>query len=66
MSYPSYVIMNEEMRPLQVIPGYQNERAFEPMIHFFGDKVYLEMSSEDFLKEFKSELEPEETPDQKQ
>ena len=66
MSYPSYVIMNEEMRALQVIPGYQNEKAFEPMMHFFGDKVYLEMSSEDFLKDFKSELEPEEAPDQKQ
>ena len=66
MSYPSYVIMNEEMRALQVIPGYQKEKAFEPMIHFFGDKAYLEMSSEDFLKDFKSELEPEEAPDQKQ
>lgn len=66
MSYPSYVIMNEEMRAIQVIPGYQNEKAFEPMMHFFGDKVYLEMSSEDFLKDFKSELEPEEAPDQKQ
>ena len=66
MSYPSYVIMNEEMRALQVIPGYQNEKAFEPMMHFFGDKVYLEMSSEDFLRDFKSELEPEEAPDQKQ
>ena len=66
MSYPSYVIMNEEMRALQVISGYQNEKAFEPMMHFFGDKVYLEMSSEDFLKDFKSELEPEEAPDQKQ
>lgn len=66
MSYPSYVIMNEEMRALQVIPGYQNEKAFEPMMHFFGDKVYLEMSSEDFLRVFKSELEPEEAPDQKQ
>ena len=66
MSYPSYVIMNEEMRALQVIPGYQNEKAFEPMMHFFGDKVYLEMSSEDFLRDFKSELELEEAPDQKQ
>jgi thioredoxin-related protein len=66
MSYPSYVSMNEEMRALQVIPGYQNEKAFEPMMHFFGDKVYLEMSSEDFLRDFKSELEPEEAPDQKQ
>ena len=63
MSYPSYVIMNEEMQTLQVIGGYQTEQQFEPMIHFFGDKVYQVMSSEDFLKDFKSELGE---PDQKQ
>lgn len=63
MSYPSYVIMNEEMRPIQVIGGYQEPKAFEPMIHFFGDEAYKVMSSTDFLKEFRSELEEE---DQKQ
>ena len=56
MSYPSYVIMNEEMQTLQVIGGYQRVEAFEPMIHFFGDEAYKVMSGEDFLKDFKSEL----------
>ncbi len=64
MSYPSYVIMNEDMRILQVIGGYQKEQRFEPMIHFFGDKAYQVMSSVDFLKEFKSELDT--LPNQKQ
>ena len=64
MSYPSYVIMNEEMQTLQVIGGYQKIEIFEPMIHFFGDGAYKTMSSNDFLKEFKSEL--EEAPNQKQ
>ena len=63
MSYPSYVIMNEGMRTLQVIGGYQTEQQFEPMIHFFGDGAYKIMSGEDFLKDFKSELGE---PDQKQ
>ena len=63
MSYPSYVIMNEEMRVLQVIGGYQKAEAFEPMIHFFGDGAYKVMSGNDFMKEFKSELEEQ---DQKQ
>ena len=57
MSYPSYVIMNEEMHTLQVIGGYQKVEVFEPMIHFFGDGAYKVMSSNDFLKDFKSELE---------
>ena len=63
MSYPSYVIMNEEMRVLQVIGGYQQAEAFEPMIHFFGDEAYKVMGGNDFMKEFKSELEEQ---DQKQ
>ena len=61
MSYPSYVIMNEEMKIIQVIGGYQDAKNFEPMIHYFGDEAYKTMNGEDFLKNFKSELE-----DQKQ
>lgn len=61
MSYPSYVIMNDEMKIIQVIGGYQEAKQFEPMIHYFGDEAYKTMSGEDFLKDFKSELE-----DQKQ
>ena len=61
MSYPSYVIMNEEMKIIQVIGGYLDAKNFEPMIHYFGDEAYKTMGGEDFLKDFKSELE-----DQKQ
>lgn len=57
MSYPSYVIMNEEMKIIQVIGGYQEAKQFEPMIHYFGDEAYKTMSGDDFLKDFKSELE---------
>ena len=56
--YLSYVIMNEEMKIIQVIGGYQEAQQFEPMIHYFGDEAYKAMSGEDFLKEFKSELKP--------
>ena len=68
MSYPSYVIMNEEMQVLQVIGGYHEPKVFEPMIHFFGDGAYKIMNSNDFQKDFKSELEEqkqEEQQDQK-
>ena len=60
MSYPSYVIMNENQQPLQVIGGYMDAHQFEPMIHFFGDGAYKTMNGDDFLKDFKSELEPKE------
>ena len=57
MSYPSYVIMNENQQPLQVVGGYMDPQQFEPLMHYFGDGVYKVMSGEDFLKDFKSELE---------
>lgn len=56
LSYPSYVLMDENFQILQVIGGYQEAKQFEPMIHFFGDKAYKTMSGDDFLKDFKSEL----------
>ena len=56
MSYPSYVLMNEDARILQVIGGYQDAKQFEPLIHFFGDDAYKIMSGDDFLKNFQSEL----------
>ena len=56
LSYPSYVLMDENFQILQVIGGYQEAQQFEPMIHFFGDKAYKSMSGDDFLKDFKSEL----------
>ncbi len=55
-SYPSYVIMNEQQRLMQVIPGYQAPERFEPIIHFFGDDAFKETDWETFSAEFKSQL----------
>lgn len=56
MSYPSYVIMDENYSILQVIGGYQDVKQFEPLIRFFGERAYKEMTGEEFMKTFKSEL----------
>lgn len=56
ISYPSYVLMDENAQILQVIGGYQEAKQFEPIIHFFGDEAYKRMSGDEFLKDFKSEL----------
>lgn len=50
MSYPSYVVFNENMQLLQVIPGYQETRNFLPMIHFFGEKAYNTTPWNEFLE----------------
>ena len=40
LSYPSYVLFNEEMKLMQVIPGYQKTETFLPILHFFGEDAY--------------------------
>ena len=52
MSYPSYVIFNEELREIQVIPGYQETKNFLPILHFFAEDAYLKKSWKDFLIDY--------------
>lgn len=40
LSYPSYVILDEDQKLLQVIPGYQEAKTFLPVLHFFGDDAF--------------------------
>lgn len=56
MSYPSYVLMDEQQRLIQKIPGYQEAKNFEPILHFFGDDAYKTTKWEDFVAGFKSQI----------
>ena len=56
MSYPSYVIMNEEKQVLQVINGFQPVKNFELILHFFAEEAYKNPNGDVFLKTFKSEI----------
>jgi thioredoxin-related protein len=50
MSYPSYVIFNEELKIIQVIPGYQETQRFLPIIQFFGEDAFKTTSWQDFIE----------------
>lgn len=52
MSYPSYVILNEDRRLLQVIPGFQETKTFLPILHFFGDEAYKTTPWQDYFESF--------------
>ena len=52
LSYPSYVILDEEQRLLQVIPGYQEVKMFLPILHFFGDDAFKTTSWESFYEAY--------------
>jgi len=48
MSYPSYVFMNEKNQVLTVVNGYIEATKFDPIIHWFGEKVFLTQSFQEY------------------
>ncbi len=41
MSYPTYVIMDENMQRAAIFPGYKGKEAFLGILTFFGSNEYL-------------------------
>ncbi len=56
MSYPNIVYMDEDLKLIQAVPGYQNAQSFEKMIKYFGQDKYREQSFDEYQKDFQSEL----------
>lgn len=54
MSYPSYVFLNEESKMLTVAKGYLAAEKFDPIIHWFGERAYLNEKFDVYSKSFKS------------
>jgi thioredoxin-related protein len=54
--YPSLVFLNEELKRLQIIQGYQEPKAFEPIMKFFGDNAYKTDKWEEFTAKFQPEI----------
>jgi len=56
MSYPKFVIFNESIERLTIIPGYHEAKEFEPMVKFFGEKRNFDTSFEDYKSSFEGEV----------
>ena len=56
LSYPTVVFMDEELRIIQPLPGYQKPEQFDPIIRFIGGDHYQNISWEDFQGQYKSTL----------
>jgi thioredoxin-related protein len=52
MSYPSYVIMGEDLKVISVVPGFFPADQFEPVLHFFGTNAYKTTEWPSFNKSF--------------
>ena len=48
MSYPTFVVLNEEFQIMQSLPGYRTADEFLPILTFIGDRHYENTSWEDF------------------
>ncbi len=56
MSYPSYTIIDESGKQLDVIAGYKDAKTFELIIHFIGDDAYKTTSFEEYSKTFQGKV----------
>ena len=49
LSYPTYVILNSELTPLQSFKGFRTAKEFLPIIVFLGEGRYKDTKWDDFL-----------------
>lgn len=56
LSYPTVVFMDENLRIIQPVPGYQKPEQFDPILKFIGGDHYKDTPWEDFQKGYKSAL----------
>ncbi len=60
MSYPSYVILDENNQKITAVPGYLKAADFLPILSYFGSNQHFVMSWEAFLKQYQNPAEKKE------
>ncbi len=53
MSYPSFVFLDEDVKLITVLPGYNPPEKLEPILHYIAEGAYKEESYQDFFSNFK-------------
>lgn len=53
MSYPSFAFLDDEVKLITVLPGYNTPEKLEPVLHFISEEAYKNMSFQDFQAGFK-------------
>ncbi len=54
LSYPSIVLLDEDVRIFHVVKGYKQPEPFDQIIKYFGGDFYKTTSWEDFLADYSS------------
>lgn len=53
MSYPSFAFLDNKLRLITILPGYNPPEKIEPVLHFIAEEAYKEKRFEQYLKDFK-------------
>ncbi len=57
MSYPSVAFFDEELNLITALPGYRDPKAFEPILVFFNDDVFIEEPNlDEFISSFEGQI----------
>lgn len=54
MSYPTTVVLNEEFKILQPLPGFKGPEEFDVILKYFGENKFKNSSWEEFTSSYKS------------
>ena len=53
LSYPSFTFLDEEVKMITVLPGFNPPEKLEPVLHFIAKGAYKKESFEQFQQNFK-------------
>jgi len=53
MSYPSFAFLDDEVKLITVLPGYNPPEKLEPVLHYIAEGAYKKESYQDFFSSFK-------------
>ncbi len=51
--FPSTIFLNFNSKPITVLPGYVDAKAFASILKFIGDDLYTKMTFEEYMKSAK-------------
>jgi thioredoxin-related protein len=52
MSYPSFAFLDQEVKLITVLPGYNPPEKLEPVLHFIAEEAYKEETFQEFSGKF--------------
>lgn len=53
LSYPSFAFLDQEVKLITVLPGYNTPDKLEPVLHYIATEAYLDQAFDQFRASFK-------------